>query len=254
MNPKVVMGLAIVAGLVAVLLVQRHVSNLQGEVITVFKAADDQKAGKNLGSKIEEVSIPSGLFPNLLSEAPTAELVEFVRTTPLRESVRAGDILLFRHFDSAADRGVLAEIPRGMKAISIPVSQVTAVSFFVQPGDFVDVIGTFLGNQQSAESRINNKAFDVSTRPILQAVQVLAVGEQHRRSDRQLNEPYSSVTLLVTMEQAAKLIFARDFFGVSMTLVLRGEGDIEIGQDIPGVGIGTANFDQIGNSPASAPE
>jgi hypothetical protein len=64
--------------------------------------------------------------------------------------------------------------------------------------------------------------------------------------------PYSSVTLLVSMEEAAKLIFARDFFGANMSLVLRGEGDTTIDSSIPSVGVNTLEFDQIGNSPTPA--
>ena len=213
MNAKWTLGLAVLAGLVAVVMVQRHIGNIRGETITVFKATADQVAGEVLGSYVEEVPIPAGLFPNVLKEAPTDELVDFVQTTPLRESVTAGDLLLFRHFDSAVDPGVLPEIPNGMKAISIPANEVNSVAFFVQPGDLVDVLATFVGDDEAAGAQENRALFEVSTRPIVQAARVLAVGGQHRPSDRQLREAYSSVTLLVTMDEAAKLIFARDFFG-----------------------------------------
>jgi len=233
-------------------MVQRQMDNMRGETITVYKAASNVAAGELLGNQVEEVTIPSGLFPNLFQEAPTSELVELVKTTPLRDSVSTGDILLFRHFDSAVDRGVRTEISPGMKAISIPVDEVSSVAFFVQPGDVVDVLATFLGSSDAPGPQVNAEMFELSTRAVVQAVPVLAVGNKHRASDRQTQEPYSSVTLLVTMEEAAKLIFARDFFGANMTLVLRGEDDTEVNPAAPSVGVNTADFNKIGNEPASS--
>ncbi len=252
MNAKIVLGLAIVAGLIAMFLVRQQIDNIKGETVTVYKAAQDQPAGEVLGGRIEEVTIPAGLFPNIFEEAPTSELVDMVKTTPLREGVKAGDILLFRHFDSSVDRGILSEIDVGMKAISIPVNEVSSVSFFIQPGDSVDVLATFMGSSDAPGPQVNADLFKFSTRPVVQAVKVLAVGNKYRASDRQVTEPYSSVTLLVTMEEAAKLIFARDFFSANMTLVLRGENDTQVSSTIPSVGVDTINFDEIGNEPASA--
>jgi Flp pilus assembly protein CpaB len=253
-NPKIVLALAVVAGLLAVFMVQRHVDNVRGESITVYKSAVDAKAGDVLGSAVEEIDIPSGMFPSLLEEAPTAELLGYIQTAPLRVGVQAGDILLFRHFDASVDPGVLPEIPPGMKAISIPAGQIDSVSYFIKPGDQVDVLGTFMGSDRSpGGAEQNSDLFEVSTRPILQAVRVLAVGEQYRPAERQVIEPYSSITLLVTPEEAAKLIFARDFFNVTMTLVLRGENDPEVLEDYPTIGVETLNFHDIGNAPRPAP-
>lgn len=250
MNPKIVLLLALVAGLLAAFMVQQHVKNIKGESVVVFRATASARAGEFIGANVEEIEIPSGLFPTLLKEAPTADLAEYVANTVLRQSVEQGDLLLYRHFDASADQGVLPEIPPGMKAISIPVTQISSVSYFVQPGDVVDVLGTFTGNTLAAEDQTNETMADISTRPILQAVRVLAVGEQYRPGSRQMMEPYASVTLLVTMEEAAKVIFAQDFYAVRLTLVLRGEGDERVEEDITRVGIRTLEFEQIGNARA----
>lgn len=253
MNAKIIFVLAIVAGLAAVFMVRNHVDNLRGETITIFRAAADFEEGELIGSDVEEVSIPAGLFPNLLQHAPTSDLRDLIETTELREDINAGEIVLFNHFDSAVDDGLIPEIPPGKKAISIAVTEESAVSFFIKPGDLVDVLATFLGGEEAAGPQQNSDLFDVSTRPIVQAARVLAVGGDYRQSDRQSREPYSSVTLLVSMEEAAKLIFARDFFSVTTTLVLRGEGDTAVEKELPEVGIGTLNFDRIGNTPAAEP-
>lgn len=253
MNAKIVLVLAVLAGLVATFMMRSHVDGLRGETISVFKAARDFDAGEFIGVELEEVAIPAGLFPSLLDNAPTDDLVDFVQNTELRADVKAGEILLYRHFDAAAEKGLVPEIPPGKKAISIPVTEDTAVSFFVEPGDTVDVLATFMGAEDPTGRgpQQNIDLFKISTRPIVQAARVLAVGDDYRRSERQQREPYASVTLLVSMEEAAKLIFARDFFSVRMTLVLRGEGDTVVDQTVPEVGIQTLDFDSIGNRPAA---
>ena len=249
MNAKLVLVLALVAGLIAAFLVRQQISSIRGETITVYKASINAKVGDTLGGNIEEVTIPAGLFPNLFEEAPTSEFLDLVQETPLRSPVESGDILLFRHFDSAVDEGVLGAIPPGMKAISIPASEVTSVAFFIQPGDLVDVLATFMGSDEISGPSAALPVDPFTTRPVVQAVEVLAVGEQYSRTSRQTRQPFSSVTLLVTMEEAAKLIFARDFFGAEMTLVLRGEGDTAIDPGVPNIGIDSAEFDEIGNRP-----
>lgn len=253
MNAKIVLVAAVIAGLIAVFLVQRQIDNIRGETLTVYKSAIDQAAGETLGGQVEEVTIPAGLFPNLFEEAPTSEFIDLVQSTPLRHSVNAGDILLFRHFDSAVDEGVLGAIPANMKAISIPVDEVSSVGYFIRPGDVIDVMATFMGSNQGPTTgpTENAELYEISTRPVVQAVSVLAVGEDYRRSSRQVTEPYSSVTLLVTMEEAAKLIFARDFFGARITLLLRGENDTSVDSSLPKVGVDTAGFNRIGNEPKS---
>lgn len=250
MNKKVLLVVAVVAGLGAALLVKQHIDELVGDTVTVYRATDDKKVGDTMGSDIEAITLPAGLFPDVLEEAPNQNFVDYIEITPLRARVAAGDILLFRHFDSSVDPGVLPSIPPGKKAISIEVDQASAVSYFIQPRDLVDVMGTFYAGDDTQDIPGNLPVPKVSTRPILQAVEVLAVGSEYRASERQQLEPYGSVTLLVSTDEAAKLIFARDYYNVKLTLILRSKDDTDISSQLPEVGISTRNFEEIGNKPS----
>jgi pilus assembly protein CpaB len=247
---KILLVIAIVAGLAATFLVKQHIDEIKGDTITVYKATEDRKAGDVLGNSIEEVTLPAGLFPDALEEAPDQNFRDYIEVTPLRARVAKGDILLFRHFDSSIDPGVLPSIPVGKKAISIPVDQASAVSYFIQPGDLVDVMGTFPAQESSEPQPGELPIPEASTRPILQAVPVLAVGSEYRPSERQHLEPYGSVTLLTDIDEAAKLIFAQDYYGVKITLILRSKDDTEIASQLPRVGVSSGNFDDIGNEPS----
>lgn len=251
MNKKILLVIALIAGMASAYMVQQHVASLTGESITVFKATDDAGVGEVLGGSIEAVTLPANLFPDALKEALTAEFQSYIEKTPLRLAVKAGDLLLYRHFDSSVDPGVLPSIPPGKKALSIPVNQASSVTYFIRPGDLVDVMGTFA----DAESRLPGQEGErISTRPVLQAVEVLATGDEYRASEIQSKQPYGTVTLLVSMEEAAKLIFAKDFYGVDFTLMLRSEEDLELPDTLPRVGVGTDNFDDIGNKKPSDAE
>jgi len=251
MNKKLLIIIALVAGLASAFMVQRHVAGLTGESITVFKATDDAGVGEILGGSIETITLPANLFPDALKEALTQEFQAYIQKTPLRLAVKAGDLLLYRHFDSSVDPGVLPSIPPGKKALSIPVNQASSVTYFIRPGDLVDVMATFA----DAQSRLPGQDGErISTRPVLQAVQVLATGDEYRASEIQSKQPYGTVTLLVSMEEAAKLIFAKDFYGVNFTLMLRSEEDLELPATLPRVGVGTDNFEEIGNQKESEVE
>lgn len=165
MTNKILLAIAIVAGLGAAFFVKQHIDEIKGDTITVFKATEDKAVGDVLGGNIEAVTLPAGLFPDALEEAPDQNFRDYIEVTPLRARVSAGDILLFRHFDSSIDPGVLPSIPAGKKAISIAVDQASAVSYFIQPGDLVDVMGTFPSQESIEPAPGELPRPDASTRP-----------------------------------------------------------------------------------------
>ena len=250
MKSKVLFGLSILAGLIAVGLVQFHIRSEKGAAVVVFRATADVRAGSAIGGNLEPVTLPGDkLFPNILKEAPTGEMADFVANTPTKVPIRAGEMILYRHLENTVDPGVTHLIPLGMKAISIPVNEASAVSYMVQPGDYVDVLAVVPDIQQAANLEgvsLNSAGLPVS-KTLLQAARVLAVGGRYRRSDVGPRDSYSSVALLVTLEEAQKLSFAIDVLGAEMTLVLRSPDDNEINAEVRSVGMESPDFDRIGN-------
>ena len=224
MNKKITLVIAIFAGIASAFFVQQHIANITGETITIYKTTESADVGQVLGNRIQPVTLPANLFPDALSEAPTQQFYDYISRTPLRLRVAAGDLLLFRHFDASVDPGVLPAIPAGKKAISIPVNAASSVSYFIRPGDLVDVMATYAEQNIEDDSGEPVEASQ-TTRPVLEGVSVLAVGAEYRRSEIQKNEAYGTVTLLVSMEEAATLIFVRDFYKAALTLILRSNED-----------------------------
>ena len=127
-----------------------------------------------------------------------------------------GEPILERQLAAAgAGAGLTADIPSGMRAISVRSDEVVGVAGFLLPGAHVDVLMTF-------HSAI---APEPQTLTVLQDVVVLAVGQQtHPQPD---GKPISVnvVTLLLKPEDAEKVVLATSL-GV-IYFVLRNGADKE---------------------------
>jgi pilus assembly protein CpaB len=129
-------------------------------------------------------------------------------------------------------RNLATKIPRGMRAISIAVTDVTGVSSLIAANNYVDVMATVkLG---SGLGSANQKTF-VTT--LFQNVLVLAVGsdlgevrtggeqDAMQMLAQQERERFSTVTLALSPEQAQALVLAQDIGDVTLALRSFREGD-----------------------------
>ena len=119
--------------------------------------------------------------------------------------------------DPEAGYGMNAIIPQGMRAFAINISSGSAVSGFINPGNFVDIIVTF------------PDAVPPKSITLLQAIAVLAVDDRitetvidEKTGRRRRVKP--SVTLAITPQQAERLAHAND--QGALTLTLRNDVDV----------------------------
>ena len=104
------------------------------------------------------------------------------------------------------DRAILsAKLPEDMRAVSIPISAITAVSGFVRPGDLVDIL---LTRDEDGGERVE---------VILERVQILAINQT---SSENANDPQvgSTATVLVDLFNAQKLTLAQRLGQLSVVL------------------------------------
>ena len=111
-------------------------------------------------------------------------------------------ILVSNLSKSATDTGVLSyTIPEGMRAVSIPVDNVSSINNLISPGNRVDIIATLdLANK-------DNSAKLSTTFVLLQNIQVLAVGNI-TNSNSAANAQYQTITFAVDPNDILKLINA----------------------------------------------
>ena len=113
--------------------------------------------------------------------------------------------------------GVVAVMDPNKRAMAVKVNEIVGLPGFVQPGDRVDVMGTFQKpNVKKGQGRQNE---DI-TKVVLENTLVLATGTQmERRKGEDELVAVKVITLEVTIEEAEKLAMAEN--GGKLRLALR---------------------------------
>ena len=114
-----------------------------------------------------------------------------------------------------AGAGLPPSIPPGMRALSVRVNDVIGVAGFTVPGTRVDVLVT-LSRGETSESRV-----------VVSNIQVLTAGTRYDQEQSKDGQPIPStvVTLMVTPEDAERIVLAQN--SGSIMLTLRNPLDIE---------------------------
>ena len=246
MKQRLVLIVSVLIGLAAFLLTSQYLQRERNklyagaEKIKVLAAARDLPAGTELQfSDLGQISV----FKTAVGENVfRPEDLNTVLNKKLLFSVRRGDPLLWSliQLPDRARGGLAPMIKPGLRAISIPVGGPSAVSGLVQPGDRVDILGTF-----TFPSRTQPGSAESVTLTVLQDVSVLATGQRLAKQDMmgdtwvQAAGGFSAVTLEVTPREAELLVFAQNVKG-QLTLSLRNPEDLGFEKDLPEI-----NFEHI---------
>lgn len=121
-------------------------------------------------------------------------------------------------------------IPLGMRAVSIPVNEVSGVSGLIMPGDRVDLIGTIelaepnpQGSVPSGQTAQNNDKRVTVTHVLMQNVEVLAVGQNLQPAttetgEKKAPEPAGTITLAVAPDKVQAVAMILEKGKLSLTL------------------------------------
>jgi pilus assembly protein CpaB len=197
----IVLGGAIVFGLVAALSVSKYLSSAQAYTknlnsVVVAKVAINP-GEKLIAEQLETVQFPRGASPDGVFESPE-KLVGRVAVV----SVAAREpITDYKLAPEGSTGGLSAMIPEGYRAMTVKVDDVVGVSGFIMPGALVDVVVVI--------NPAENTQQDPISKIVLQNIKVLANG-QNMDKPKSEREPESvkAVTLQVLPEQAEKLALA----------------------------------------------
>lgn len=252
----IILGVASILGLIAVIIVNAWFSGVEEQqaqlaaetpLAKVVVASQPMEFGSPLTKdNIRLVdwpakSVPPGAFNN------TETVLNGTRVA-LRP-ILVGEPILAERVSGTDGRAVIsANIPEDMRAVTISVNEISGVGGFVTPGDVVDVL---LTRQMAGDGA---QANDVLTAVILESVQVLAIDQ---RSNEKETDPkvVNSATVLVTPEDAQKLVLASRLGSLSLTLrniedQTMGATRVVTGRDIKGSGYYVAARDRA--PPAAA--
>ncbi len=235
---RMVLLLAIVFGAVAALLVAVALSSRSdtgtGEgAVPVVVARRDISPGTTITAEMVEVRLVPAAVALNDAFRDTTQLVGKVARLPLAagEQVQARDVATATVAPGtiSSDMPLSYVIPKGMRAVSIPIEEATAAGGLIRPGDRVDIIGVFdvtvYGVGSDPTTSVNIKNFltmtvlqDVEVLAVAQAVVPVVVGEPQDEGGQiervpvqevKPNPKAATLTLAVTPEQAQRLAWAQ---------------------------------------------
>lgn len=222
----IVLGIAIVLGLIAVYLANSWFNGVQRQQVRVAEkqklvriavATQDLPFGAALtNNNVSLANWPSDSVPP--GSFTTTDRIIDGHDVAIRPIARGEPILQSR----ISDRAILSKnIPDNMRAITVPINAITGVAGFVFPGDVVDVLLT-----RKKPGGNGNGANDDETSVLLENVQVLAID---RRASENDTKPAvgSTATLEVNQFQAQKLTLATQVG--KLTLALRNAKNQTVG-------------------------
>ncbi|WP_394727355.1 Flp pilus assembly protein CpaB [Altererythrobacter sp. GH1-8] len=252
-------GLAVFIGLIAVYLVNSYFSGREAQqereaeanrLVQIVVATQDFQFGTQLTSTNITLrnwpanSVPEGAFVSV-EEATRGGRVAL-------RPITAGEPILASKVSGEGGRATLASIlPEELRAVSIPVNQVSGVGGFVRAGDVVDVL---LTRQIPGEGADRD---DQMTNVVLENVLVLAIDQV---ADENQTEPSvgSTATLQTDITGAQKLVLAGQIG--SLSLVLRNVENQLVGStetitpsDLGGAGYYIPARDSNAGTSAAAP-
>lgn len=208
MNMKTVipLGLAIVLGLVAAILVRNTISHhnsaatSNSNMVAVVVAKGDVEPGKALDKEDLVIArVPAEIAPGHVFSDPN-QLVGRVVISPLSKGQTIMESLLAV---AGTGSGLQALIPPGMRAVTLEVSEFSSVGGMLEPGCRVDLVSTMN----------DPKVHEAMAKTVLQNVKITAIGRSmsppHPVDGQPMPPPSNNVTLLLTPKQVQTLELAQ---------------------------------------------
>lgn len=184
------------------------------DTVMVIVAARDLYQGVTITEEdLYAVQIPPKYLPEGVFLSPEHVVGRIPRERILaNEFVRAD-----RLADPESGVGLNAVIPRGMRAISVNISDGAALSGFLNPGNYVDVLVTIEPDESKGQDA------KPETKTLLQAVFILGVNSRMQKENSQeakeiRGNQKPSVTLLVTADQAEQVAHAENMGDIVLSL------------------------------------
>jgi pilus assembly protein CpaB len=219
-----------VAASLAVLVIYRLIASYQAELAEATKPPETvpvvvAKATLNQGQTLTEEDLEiRQVQPEFVPETVYRDKADVLGRVPLERIIQGEFVRVERLAEPTAGVGLNALIPQGHRALSINITDGSAVSGFLNPGNYVDVLVTVAAD--SPDKRASGKKVK-QTVTMLQARKVLAV-DSRIGGDATAGEGGAapSVTLALTPEEAEKVTHANTEGKVTLTL----RNDVDVTQ------------------------
>jgi pilus assembly protein CpaB len=209
-----VLGFAFVVASGASLLLYRLMSNRQPAAKAAPAAVKIAVAAHDLevGTVLREEDVKLEDWPGEVPMGAATRTQDVVGRGVINKIFAKEPVLDVRLAPKGAGGGFAAIIPKGMRAVAVPVNEVVGLAGFVVPGMHVDVL--ISGAPPNSPPSLGQL-----TKTLLQNIEVLSSGQDFKKDPEGKPITVQVVNLLVTPEQAEQLSLASH--QTTIQLVLR---------------------------------
>lgn len=196
--------------------------------VDVLVAARDIAPGeKMINGALEWRAWPRDNVANLVTREAKPDALEAMAAARARQPIYAGEPVIDRKLVTADNGSFMsAVLPQGMRAISVAISEHSAVSGFILPNDRVDVIVTRKYDSEGDNARSSIKQKLALTETILSNVRVLAINQTFRpEGDDKVTVPEGKTAVLELDPYQTEIITKAEALGeLSLSLRSLAEG------------------------------
>jgi pilus assembly protein CpaB len=233
-NVLMIMGGALAVAIIVAMIVQSKLGGSHEKATGVEILVANKKLLQGEKIKADDVRWQAwpedALFTGVIRRSEQKDEKKLaVYDAPLRRIVEAGEPITEQVTITDAKGGsnyLAAAIAPGMRAVSVGVKAETAVSGFVGPGDFVDVILSYQPKMNGELQQYSGGIVQTfATETILSNVKVLAVDQDVKGDERDPKASAKTVTLEVSKTGAETLYLAQTMGSISLSLRHLGEKD-----------------------------
>ena len=221
-NRNVLLALAAAAmGGSAYLLAHRYLHAqevvVRRQLVGQYATRDAVVAAGNLpaGTALETAMLARRAVPErfLASDALEAGAAAGILGRRLNRALQSGEVVTASSLEAVADLALSSLVEPGLRALTIPVDESSAAAGLMSPGDLVDLLLVTRADDSGPSA--------ATVRPLLQAVRVVATGQQLRRrrpgaaadlsedGTHAIDLSYATVTLHVHPEDAERILLAQ---------------------------------------------
>lgn len=214
------MMMAILLGLVSAYAVRSHLTEPQPQTVDVWVASDNlPRFARVMPTNIRAVPMQIDQVPANAITEPGLVSARLVATT-----IEAGQPITEANlFPIDGEPELSQQIPAGKRAVTISVTEQTALAGVLLPDSHVDVSLTAETNHPDVEHAM--------TVTLVRDVKVLATSQQRHRFKESSHRPLRTITVAATPRQANKLILAQQYGRLHVTLCSSVSPDTEPAAD-----------------------
>jgi pilus assembly protein CpaB len=236
----------VLLGLLAVVMMRSWANSREQELLQLADLRVVHVASRNISPNtlLDEQLILKKQVPATYVEPRAVTEFNDLRGRVAIVPIPEGAQILGTYLEDAGKITLSYEVPRGKRAITIAVNDVTGVAGLVRPGNFVDIFGTFSFGRPTGfqGGQVTFAEEKTEVRLMMQDVQIVAVDRDHRRdrpsarrfvseeaeAERAAQEQVEyeerraasaqSVTVIVGPQQAQELVLAQEIGTLTLSL------------------------------------